>query len=381
MEINPVEMTTANGTVRVESSIVSGAGSRTLWFDLDTVHERYIVTDRLDAFLVGSMLLAMQEGEDLVVKGAVSEKLLYNLRNYYVPMLVLQIPALKPIRIFADAAPPALIARGVATGFSAGVDSFCALYDHFFADVPSSFKLTHLVFNNVGSHGYKEHGRARRLFRARYALVRGYAGEIGLDLIGIDSNVSELLMMNFQQTHVPRNVAPALLLQRLLGKYYYASGYRYQDAFIGATHDLAYSDAASVHLLSTETLDCISSGSQYSRVEKTARVAAIPGAERWLNVCVRSDGDGTNCSTCWKCCRTLFTLEVLGELARFAQAFDLESWARVRSGYIRSTILGDVGDPFVREIREHCDKVGYRFPRRDILAAKVLRLRRMLPRS
>ena len=219
------------------------------------------------------------------------------------------------------------------------------------------------------------------LFRARYALVRGYAGEIGLDLIGIDSNVSELLMMNFQQTHVPRNVAPALLLQRLLGKYYYASGYRYQDAFIGATHDLAYSDAASVHLLSTETLDCISSGSQYSRVEKTARVAAIPGAERWLNVCVRSDGDGTNCSTCWKCCRTLFTLEVLGELARFAQAFDLESWARVRSGYIRSTILGDVGDPFVREIREHCDKVGYRFPRRDILAAKVLRLRRMLPRS
>jgi hypothetical protein len=117
-----------------------------------------------------------------------------------------------------------------------------------------------------------------------------------------------------------------------------------------------------VHLLSTETLDCVSSGGQWSRVEKTGRVAGVPGAARWLNVCASVAAGGRNCSTCAKCCRTLFTLEMLGALDQFATAFDLAAWAKARNRYVSSQVLNSRDDsPFTREIREHARAADYRF--------------------
>jgi hypothetical protein len=384
VEIHPVEVTANAGKVRARSRIVNGSGEQDLWFELDEAYAPYLVRDRLDAFLVALLQRAMRDGEDIVVRGPVSEKLLYNLRSYYLPILTQQRPKLRAVRILAEgipAAAPDLFARGVATGFTAGIDSLCTVADHHFSEVAPRFRLTHLLFSNTGSHGYLDHDRARRLFQARYAHVQRCAHEIGLDVIRVDSNLSELLRMSFQESDVPRNIAPVLLLQDLIGTYYYAASFRYRDCYIGKTYDLAYADPAAVHLLSTDTLDCIASGAQYSRVEKTARVARIAGAERWLNVCVDADGDGTNCSVCTKCCRTLFTLELLGELARFEKAFDLARWARVRTRYIRSGLLGDADVPFAQEIREHCKASGHRFGLSDRVAGEFFRLRRRLARA
>lgn len=353
MEIHPVEVNAGPGTVKACSRIITASGEQTLWFELDEAYAPYLVSDRLDAFLVAALLRAMREREDIVVHGPVSEKLLYGLRSAYMPILTVLRPKLRAVRIFADPV-PASTPRGfrgaVATGFSAGVDSLCATNDHLSREVLPSFRLTHLVINNTGSHGYLDHHRARRLFHARYAQARRCAHEIGLDLIRVDSNLSELVQTPFRESHVPRNLAPALLLQDLIEKYYYASTNHYSDTFIGETENISHADPAAVHLLSTETLDY-------------------------------EDGDGGNCSVCLKCCRTLITLELLGELPRFEKAFDLARWAKVRTHYIRRTLLADADGPFGREIREAYRASGQRFRRRDRLVGNLLRLHRRLGRK
>jgi hypothetical protein len=106
-------------------------------------------------------------------------------------------------------------------------------------------------------------------------------------------------------------------------------------------------------------------------VEKTRRLAKIPGANRWLNVCVAPSPDGKNCSTCKKCCRTLLTLEILGLLDDFKQVFSLDKWAGVRNRYL-IWMLGDKNDPLFNEIKEYANSVGYSFKPWHLVASKSL---------
>ena len=95
----------------------------------------------------------METGEDIQVAGTVSERLYYNLTRPAQAVLQEVLPSLHHIDIHPeDVKPASEEASGVATGFSSGIDSFAVLADHYYADkVPSNFRLTHLLYNNVGS--------------------------------------------------------------------------------------------------------------------------------------------------------------------------------------------------------------------------------------
>jgi hypothetical protein len=125
---------------------------------------------------------------------------------------------------------------------------------------------------------------------------------------------------------------------------------------------MAAADPMAIPLLATETLDLVATGSQHSRVAKTSLVTRVPRATRFLNVCANDTPDGGNCSACSKCCRTLLTLEMLGELEAFAGVFDLATWRRVRNRYIASQVLHPRRPPpLTREIREYAAATGYHF--------------------
>jgi hypothetical protein len=203
--------------------------------------------------------------------------------------------------------------------------------------------------------------------------LRGYPRELGLEFIKIDSNLSDILKWKFEQTFVPRNVSAILMLQKLFAKYYLSSSYKYEDCVIKPHFLISLTEPMSVHLLSTEMLECISVGSQYSRVEKTRRMANVPGSNRWLNVCVSPSPDGENCSVCAKCCRTLLTLEMLGILENFAQVFDLYKWRKVKNGYLIKA-LEDKNDIFIKEIRDYAKSVVYSFKPLHLVASKLLHL-------
>ena len=378
MIIHPVridESTDATGRKTSASALVEWKdGKHDLTFRVENEYADDIVSDRLDAFVVASILRAMAAGEDVEVRGAMSARLALSLQKHWMPIASKVLPTTKPVAIRTEVllSDESKRPKGVAAGYSAGIDSFAVLHDYLFENPPPGYKITHFVFNNVGSHG--GHTKHYELFQQRLAAIRPFSDMVGIPIIEVDSNLGSLVPFGFQASHVPRNAAIPLLLQGLIGRWYYASTYQYKDCFVGPTYDFAYTDPAAVHLLSTETLDCISSGCQYSRVEKTQLAAEHPETFDVLNVCAGGSraiaAGGRNCSTCWKCCRTMFTLELLGSLNHYRRVFDLEAYKRARPGYLFELLLKP-HDSFNSEIIELARAKKFRFPRTLIAAAAI----------
>ncbi len=334
---------------KISTQVEYSQGKVELWYSVNQKYSQFLTTENSDAFLIGLLLLAMKHNEDIYIDGMISERLFYNLTNYLMKILTLLIPSLHTINIFPQGLNSHKIAdnvQGVATGFSGGIDSFCTLIDNLNKNTPASYRITHFILNNVGSHG--EGGR--ELFQKRYQRLLSFAEEYSLPFVKIDSNLQEILAMNFQNTHTTRNISAILLLQKLFSKYFYASAHKYKDCIIRESPDGAVIDPAAIHLFSTETTECISTGCQYSRVEKTIKVAEFEPSYRYLDVCVHAVDRAENCSQCWKCARTLLTLEILGKEKLYKNVFDLEKYYHIRSEYIES--LKHNPSPLAQEVIE-----------------------------
>jgi len=375
MKIHAPRLVERDGLACAEAAFESPGGGGSLWFGVAPGYAEGLVTARADGFLVALLVEAMRRGEDVEVLAPVSARLHYNLTRGWQQVMSILVPALRPVRITAEVLEDAPLpcAGGVGTGFSAGVDAFSVVRDHFVQPTWPGHRLTHLTFTNVGSHG-EDARAASRLFRARYDAIRGYPDSVGLPFVAIDSNLGQLLPLPLGQTHAPRHLAAALVLQGLFRRYYYASTFSYHHIAVQPDEDCGVADPVALPLLSTETLDFVAAGSQHTRVEKIRDLADVPGAERWLNVCTADRPDGRNCSTCPKCCRTLYTLELLGMVDRFSAAFDMAAWSRERNRYIVQRILnGSPPKRLTREMLDYAEEIGRPFPFRLRATALLLR--------
>ena len=339
--------------IKIQAYYESNTGNGYLWYLLPQTYKKYLTHEKLDAFLVALIFLAMKNGEDIYLKAPVSEKLFYNLSNNYIYVLNKLIPYLKRIKIFPDELHDGkeyTCENKIVTGFSGGVDSFHTIYEYFYNEnVSNNFKLTHLIINNVGAYGEFESEKARNKFHKLYERLRNTPIAKDLNFIKIDSNINEVINLHFHLTHTTCNVSAILLLQKLFSKFYYAAGCKYENYFIGKTKDISCADPIILNLLSTETLECSSVGSQLSRIEKTAVIADFEKCFDYLNVCINNEHD-TNCSACYKCNRTMLTLDLLGKLGNFKNAFDLKKYYKNKKLYIIK-ILADQNNRFTKEIK------------------------------
>lgn len=372
MRIHQSEVVSEGEVAKLQARFTRADGTGgTLWFSVPVEHGHLLTPERQDAFVIPLLIESMRTGEFLSVDGVTSEKLFHNLTHHYIPILQQLIPSLRRVTIGAEHTSSERVgdSRGVITGFSGGIDSFCVLADHLLGSPVDSYTLTHLAFNNVGSHGKDSRpNRGRPLFEQRFLNVEPVARELGIPMVKIDSNMDDVLGLGFQLTHTPRNVAAILALQRGIGKYIYASGVPYPNCSIQPTYDTAYSDAITLPLLSTETTECMSGGSQYTRVQKTVRVAEVPASYSHLDVCVKARvGTQKNCSACWKCLRTLATLEIAGRVDRYDRVFDLAQWRKNRSAYLKQVRVSN--DVLQREIRSFAKERGYPLP--SLAAAQI----------
>ena len=361
MNISRPELLGRDGSLQYRARVRSRRGDTALWYCLNDAHAN-LVSTLSDAPLLALLIPAMARGEDVYVEGAVSERLSYNLSGPYQHVLRTIIPQLQAVRVDAEEivrAPNA--AGGVATGFSAGIDSFCVLADHHYGSAAPGFRLTHLLFHNVGSHGETDPDAAEQLFLDRSGRARATAARIGLPFVAVNSNLDSFYDegMDFFMTHTLRNASVALLLQEGIGRYLYASAYQYGDLFVGPSDSISYSEPISLNMVSTDACDMISHGSEYSRVEKTLRVAEMEDSYDTLDVCVRKQVGG-NCSCCWKCLRTLLTLEVSGLTERYASVFDLAVYRKHRTPFITKVLRSN--DPLLREIAQFAQQRDFRFP-------------------
>lgn len=351
----PRRMLTDDG-VRLVADVDDAAS---LWFAVPLEYAD-LFSDLADHVAVGLLLPAMRYGRDLRVGGTVTDALLHRL-NHDVQSLVRAVhPTYRRIQVTADdtigarPAPP-----GVATGFSGGVDSFATLREYAIDPaVPADLRITHLLNNNVGAHG--DGGRA--LWVKRYTSLLPVAHGLGLPFVRVDSNLEEHYpQMGFMQTVTFRNAAAIHALGGGIGRAYHASEGAFGNIRMPPPHgDIALAGAMTFSLLSTPSLTQESTSSGASRIERTLALVGNPYA-RYLDVCIDADpGRTVNCSRCWKCMRTMLTLEIAGHLDEFVpDVFRREPYEQRKPTYYGELLAST--EPNDIELVQYGERNGWRW--------------------
>lgn len=377
MQIGTPQVTSDGDAVKWKVA-VSGVARlpQELWFKVPRAHGDMLARCA-DPALIALLIPAMQHSSSLEMDGPVTDELVHFIRHGYQQIMDRVIPGLKTIQIRASCEIPAPEGSlGVGTGFSAGIDSFAVIVDHFIHSVPRSLRLTHLTFFNVGSHGPGELGR--RVFHNRFERLQPAAKALGLPFVAVDSNLDDFYPgQKFQQTNGPRNIAAAALLQEGIGRYIFASSFPYEHVRIHRSHDTAFSDPVSLPLLSTNSFRPLPHGEEYTRVQKTRMLTHCPVSRTALDVCVTPLTDGSNCSTCMKCMRTQLTLDMLGMLDDYAVAFNISAYNSLKDAYLDEVSISN--DEFAREIREFAARAGY--PMSGQVQARVREVARLVVRK
>jgi hypothetical protein len=277
----------------------------------------------MEPFALVAMQLAIAAGENIIVDGPISAAFVKRANRILLPVLS---------RYFDQPLHTALIAKdqivvpagnGVMTGFSGGIDSLATYAEY-------RDELTHLCFFDVGSHGVQ--GDIEGSFQARLGNVREFGDEVGLPVIVVRSDLGRFFTGTYAWTHTIRSAAAALVARNVAGRFLYSSGFPFSETRIGPSDFMAHIDPVILPAIATEGFTAESAGTRYSRIEKTAIVADIPQAGAFLDVCTRphlAPEGMRNCGICWKCVRTIKTLDVLGYLPRFENSFPLKRYREI----------------------------------------------------
>ena len=373
-----------SGQIRVRY-VLRGLPQPYLEYTIDAEYEDFL-SERSDAALIALIVPAMAAGKNLIFRGAISARLLHNTRMDLMRLLCSVIEGLRPIQIQSDIASspePGCANPAVLTGLSNGVDSLSTVAEYLLnPEAAPELRPTHFLFNDVGNQGRLENSDSQQLFMRKIAHVRASAAHFGLPVLTVQSNLDGFFQTTFPQTHTLRNASVAFLLQRRTRHFLYGSGVPYHNVHGGKSRDIAYADPILLPLISTPSLQCHSSGAGHTRTAKTAIVAEMASAHELLHVCVR---EHENCSVCWKCARTMLTLDVLGKLDGFAPVFDIEKFQGIRSAFISHTIGCRNRDPLSKEIlglmRQHGCRPSLKEQMSGALTRVVLSLSTALPMS
>ncbi len=164
--------------------------------------------------------------------------------------------------------------------------------------------------------------------------------------------------MDFQLTHTFRNISVALVMQAYCSKFFYSSAVHYSEGSVRKTYDSGYADSVLLPLLSTESIDCISSGSQHTRLGKTEIVSMFIPSRKSLDVCVAPTNlEYINCGKCWKCCRTELSLDISGKLQYYSGVFPLPEFYILRDLYVGLVLSSN--EPLLKELAIQIKKRDY----------------------
>jgi len=310
--------------------------TKELWFKVSSKYADYLCCERADAYLVACLHYAMSNGHDIKAENPISELLLFNLRTYLIPALIENNPDFHCPKIIAAVATEKLPNAGaVGTGISCGVDSLHALATKYATEY-KHLNVTHLTFNNVGSHGEGE--KAQKLYESRLKRPERFAKEYGFEFVASNSNLMDVIKQSHFKTHTYSSMFPVLCLQKLYSVYFYASGgYKFNEFNL---HHSSSSSSGSYELLSlqcfsTDVCRIMSDGMGLTRLMKLEEVVNYPPSYKYLNVCLK---EGDNCSRCEKCVRTLLGIDVLGALDKYTHVFDIEYYKSHRMWYIQQLL-------------------------------------------
>lgn len=309
-----------DGQARLCADLTLNGKGTTLWFGVDTANEAYLCTERSDAFVMALLPTAMRGGYDIAFQTPMSERLHYQLSHYLIPTVCDAGDLYHPIKLIGPlTSEPVANCGGVGTGFSGGVDCLYTVMTH---EKDSTYPLTHLAVFNVGAFDGSEY---QKNFHNACIDAGKFAQAQNLPLVCLDSNIVEVLPEEFLEVYSFRNLAGAMVLQRLFSVYLLSSGHAFNNLTFDLSNNSTF-DLLLVHCAGTESLAFYSSGGQVQRHEKIKALADWEPAHSWLHPCFRNRLSRGNCGKCKKCIHTMTSLYAYGVLDRFQPVFDVSAF-------------------------------------------------------
>lgn len=334
---------------RVESTIysaeVTGLGpTRRLTYEVtsSTGHPHPALTGNWA--LLALLVPAMRFGRSLRLDRPVSPLLLHFVRGDIQDLLLNFDSGLQRVEVLAEVSKDSVHSTDtlrIGTGFSAGVDSFNSLCGFQRTGTGDQLEVTDLFTFDVGAYGRTSGAKELALFLSAKDRTLLYSKKSGFHAHIVQSNLNSFYAdhphLEFVRTHTLRNASAAALFENELDIYLYASAYSYSELNLSAQDSMAHIDPILLPLLSVGNMRFVSSGAGSNRIDKTSIIARNPDAQSYLDVCVAParkrealSVSRSNCSRCWKCYRTMVTLDALGELSGFSNVFDLNHYAASR---------------------------------------------------
>lgn len=349
-----------------------------VFYSVPEEYGNYLVEEVADAFVVGCLLPAVLYGQDIFVRGAVSEKLFYNISNSVLYILSLiyknkvNIKAEKLVNLNLES-------KAVGCGCSLGVDSFAAMLQHLKTpfgqeSTPSSYRITHLTYFNVGAMGYVDLAKAKASYDKDIQMVLSFAKEVGLPVLSLESNFSIFYKdFDFDASGDLRNFSAALSLQKLFGKYLYGSSFPIAD-FKFDKGQTGYYESLLAPLLSTDNTEIIIANPDMSRIDKTKFIIDNPLTQKYLYVCwkelisnkcpdsevAKVKDNRLNCTRCDKCKRTLLAIDLMGKLSLFDDIFDIPYWKKTKDLYVAKVICFKDDNAFYKDLYNLMHEYNYK---------------------
>lgn len=345
----------------VKTLLCDENSSKELFFAIENCEKQMLRKDSAP-FLLWATLIAMKEKEDLLIEGAIDSRLLYGITQILLPafekMGWKKTPVIQAQEIaeYKQENP----AKGVATGLSGGVDSFYTVVSH----LDERLKLTHLVqffpdmkIKDIGETvSFKNHNLLD-------CWNNGVKEKLGLPIIKVFSNFVEYCTFAFEQIHAFCNVSHALLLNGVIKTYLYSTGFSMDETKLDFS-DTSHYELLISQVVNSSSFEMVSYLPVVNRIEKTMFISKNEVVQKYLHVCVkRQIGEG-NCTQCFKCKRTLATLDVIGKINQFTSSFDIPLYEKNKRKIWGELLYRKriMKDSFAKEIICEAKKQKYKKP-------------------
>lgn len=337
------------------------------WFSVELEYAASLTWERADAFVIGFLTTAMRDGEDIFCEAPLTKRLYYQLTTYLIPTMAANMTVYHTIGIHAPVTEELLPCEGaVATGWTGGVDSMYTLMGHIRTAQPG-YRLTHLL---IANNGALEGKHCRHNLDDMVSLARqGIARELGLSVIGIDSNLHILQNEHYLSVAVFRLCAVVLAVQKLLRVFLHSAGGDFSLFKLDPENSARY-ELLPLSCLETNNTRFYSSGGSVSRMQKLEAMADFAPAQNYLHPCIYVGR--TNCSTCLKCMRTMTGLYSLGVLEKFENVFDVERFSQQKEDYF-FRLLNHGDHPLHAEILRSMERRGVPIPPEALRRARIRR--------
>ncbi|MBD3280648.1 hypothetical protein GF389_03945 [Candidatus Dojkabacteria bacterium] len=286
-----------------------------IYFEFDNKYEKYL-TNRLDPFLVASIIPSMGIPEDIRIEGGIDKVLTANLTkmmsiisnwevsdSWHKKVVDVKISATELLDNTKEKK------EKTAMFFTAGVDSFYTLEKLRDAEEAPDYLITifgyDIALDNIEMQ--------RRLSKT----LKQVSDSTNIEVIRINSNYREFLdkfppnsANQWEMCHGSGLTSAALCLDGLYQKVYINSS----DAYLARS---AYGTHPDIDKLwSTSLLSFVSFGDK-NRIEKIDYIKNKELPREHLRVCWRNHDNKYNCGRCEKCIRTMLQLKIYGVLRNF----------------------------------------------------------------